>query len=51
MKYLKAKKLWFGTKIKNPIPYCIFVTFEVAEGQDIDVYSKVVNKVKTTIKP
>ena len=38
-------------KIKNPIPYCIFVTFEVAEGQDIDVYSKVVNKVKTTIKP
>lgn len=38
-------------KIKNAIPYCIFVTFEVAEGQDIDVYSKVVNKVKTTIKP
>lgn len=38
-------------KIKKAIPYCIFVTFEVAEGQDIDVYSKVVNKVKTTIKP
>lgn len=38
-------------KFKNAIPYCIFVTFEVAEGQDIDVYSKVVNKVKTTIKP
>lgn len=38
-------------KIKIAIPYCIFVTFEVAEGQDIDVYSKVVNKVKTTIKP
>lgn len=38
-------------KIENAIPYCIFVTFEVAEGQDIDVYSKVVNKVKTTIKP
>lgn len=38
-------------KIKKAIPYCIFVTFEVAEGQNIDVYSKVVNKVKTTIKP
>ena len=38
-------------KIKKAIPYCIFVTFEVAEGQNIDVYSKVVNKVKTAIKP
>lgn len=38
-------------KFKNAIPYCIFVTFEVAEGQNIDVYSKVVNKVKTAIKP
>ena len=38
-------------KIKKAIPYCIFVTFEVAEGQSIDVYSKVVNKVKTAIKP
>lgn len=37
-------------KFKQAIPYCIFVTFEVAEGQDIDVYSKVVNKVKTTVK-
>lgn len=38
-------------KIKNDIPYCIFVTFEVAEGYNIDVYSKVVNKLKTAIKP
>lgn len=38
-------------KFKFAIPYCVFVTFEVAEGQDIDIYSKVVNKVKTTIKP
>lgn len=38
-------------KIKKAIPYCIFVTFEVAEGQNIEVYSKVVNKIKTTIKP
>lgn len=37
--------------LKKAIPYCIFVTFEVAEGQNIDVYSKVVNKIKTTIKP
>ncbi len=37
-------------KIKEAIPYCIFVTFEVAEGQNIDVYSKVVNKVKATVK-
>lgn len=38
-------------KFKNAISYCIFVTFEVAEGQNIDVYSKVVNKVKTAVKP
>ena len=38
-------------KFKTAIPYCIFVTFEVAEGQNIEVYSKVVNKVKTAIKP
>jgi hypothetical protein len=38
-------------KLKKSIPYCIFVTFEVAEGQNIDVYSKVVNKVKMVIKP
>ena len=38
-------------KFKNDIPYCIFVTFEVAEGYNIDIYSKVVNKVKTAIKP
>ena len=37
-------------KIEEAIRYCIIVTFEVAEGQNIDVYSKVVNKVKTTIK-
>lgn len=38
-------------KFKIDIPYCLFVTFEVAEGYNIDVYSKVVNKVKTAIKP
>lgn len=38
-------------KFKEAIPYCIFVTFEVAEGQNIDVYSKVVNRIKTTVTP
>lgn len=33
-------------KCKDSIPYCIFVTFEVAEGIDMDVYSRVVDKVK-----
>ncbi|RDU21911.1 S8 family peptidase [Anaerosacchariphilus polymeriproducens] len=33
-------------KCSESIPYCIFVTFEVAEGTDVDVYSKVVEKVK-----
>lgn len=36
-------------KIKIPIPYCIFVTFEVAEEYNIDVYDKVVNKIKNII--
>ncbi len=38
-------------KIKGSIPYCIFVTFEIAEGYGIDIYSKVVNKVKNVIRP
>lgn len=36
-------------KSDKEIPYCIFVTFEVADGQNIEVYSKVVNKIKATV--
>ena len=38
------------SKISEAIPYALFVTFEVAEGQDIDVYTKVAEKVKQMVK-
>lgn len=31
------------------IPYCIFVSFEVAEGLDIDLYTDVTNKIRQRI--
>ncbi len=36
-------------KTKEKIPYAMFVTFEVAEGIDLDVYTKVANKIRTTV--
>lgn len=32
-------------KIKEPIPYCLFVSFEVAEGFDVDLYTDVSEKI------
>ena len=32
------------------IPYALFVTFEVAEEHNVDVYSKVANKIKQLVK-
>lgn len=31
---------------KNEIPYCIFVTFEVAEGFDVDLYTDVSTRIR-----
>lgn len=36
-------------KTKNKVHYSIFVTFEVAEGIDLDVYTKVENKIKPPV--
>lgn len=36
-------------KIKVAIPYCIFVSFEVAEGLNIDLYSKVETKIRQRV--
>ena len=33
-------------KFKESIPYCLFVSFEIAEGLEIDLYSKVLTKIK-----
>lgn len=37
-------------KFKEAIPYCIFVSFEIAEGFDIDLYSKVSTKIKQRVR-
>jgi len=36
-------------KIKEAIPYCLFVSFEVAEGLDIDLYSAVETKIRQRV--
>ncbi len=36
-------------KLKQRIPYCIFVTFEVAEGLDIDLYSIVQTRIRQRV--
>lgn len=36
-------------KIKVGIPYCLFVTFEIAEGLDIDLYSAIETKIRQRI--
>lgn len=37
-------------KLKVKTPYCIFVTFEVAEGMNIDLYSGVYNRIKQPVR-
>lgn len=37
-------------KVKDAIPYCLFVTFEVAEGYDIDLYTSVATKIKQKVR-
>lgn len=36
-------------KVKGVIPYCIFVSFEIGMGLDIDLYSKVAEKIRQRI--
>ena len=36
-------------KIRNEIPYCIFVTFEIAEGLDVDIYIEVSERIRQRI--
>jgi len=36
-------------KIRAAIPYCIFVSFEVAEGLNIDLYSAVETKIRQRV--
>ncbi len=38
-----------ATKIENAIPYCLFVTFEVAEGFDVDLYADVAARIHQRI--
>lgn len=37
-------------KIDKSIPYCIFVTFEVAEGFDVDLYTNVSTRINQKVK-
>lgn len=36
-------------EIEGTIPYALFVSFEVAEGVDIDVYHQVINKIRPRV--
>lgn len=36
-------------KTKDKLPYAMFVTFEVAEGVNLDVYTKIANRIKTIV--
>lgn len=36
-------------KFKEAIPYCLFVSFEIAEGTDVDLYAKVATKIKQRV--
>lgn len=38
-----------ASKIKTTIPYCLFVSFEVAEGYDVDLYNEVATKIRQQI--
>lgn len=35
---------------RSPVPYCLFVTFEVAEGYDIDLYTSVSTKIRHRVQ-
>ena len=37
-------------KVRTPIPYCIFVTFEITEGYNIDLYSSVSAKIRQKVQ-
>lgn len=37
-------------KVSTAIPYCLFVTFEVAEGFDVDLYAEVSAKIRQRIQ-
>ncbi len=38
-----------AVRIKTPIPYCLFVSFEVAEGFDIDLYAEVSSRIRERV--
>ena len=37
-------------KFKTAIPYCLFVSFEIAEGFDVDLYNNVSTKIHQRIR-
>jgi len=37
-------------KVKTAIPYCLFVSFEVAEGFDVDLYTDVATKIHQRVE-
>ena len=37
-------------KVKTTVPYCLFVSFEVAEGFDVDLYTDVAAKVHQRVE-
>ena len=37
-------------KVKTAIPYCLFVSFEVAEGFDVDLYTDVAAKIHQRVE-
>lgn len=39
-----------ANKIRTPIPYCLFVSFEVAEGFDVDLYADVSAKIRQRVQ-
>ena len=39
-----------ANKIKTAIPYCLFVSFEVAEGFDVDLYADVSAKIRQRVQ-
>lgn len=39
-----------AVKIDTPIPYCVFVSFEVAEGFDVDLYAAVSSRIRQHVQ-
>ena len=57
MKSLWVRILLFGMNCKREagnfreaIPYCLFVSFEVAEGFDVDLYTEVTAKIRQRVQ-